>query len=297
MLTMNPCNLCPRECGADRTAGKGTCRCGDTLKIARAALHHWEEPCLSGTRGSGTVFFSGCALRCCFCQNCDISCECFGEEISTDRLVQIFLELQAKGAHNLNLVTPTQYVTRIMESLVKAKPELTVPVVYNTSGYERVETVKALESYIDIWLPDFKYRSEELSARYSHAVDYFDKASAAVKEMAAQAGPPVFDSDGILKKGVIVRHLVLPGARRDSIAVLRWMAENLPKGGFLLSLMSQYTPSYRSDEHPEINRKLTTFEYESVVEEALRLGLTEGFIQGGSSADRAYTPPFDLDGV
>lgn len=297
MLSMNPCNLCPRACGIDRSIEKGFCGCGDTVKIARAALHYWEEPCLSGTRGSGTVFFSGCGLQCCYCQNYDISFDSFGEEVSVARLAEIFLELQEQGAHNINLVTATQYVPRVMEALKKAKPRLAIPVVYNSSGYERVEAVKALKGYVDIWMPDIKYMSSELSQKYSQAADYFKNASEAVREMVAQTGPLVFDKDGILQKGVMIRHLVLPGARRDSIAILNWMHDTLPENGFLLSLMSQYTPAYKAQEHRELNRRVTTLEYESVVAEAVRLGLTAGYMQGLSSAGREYTPPFDLNGV
>lgn len=297
MLCDSPCTLCPRMCRADRRTQTGFCGCGLKPKVARAALHFWEEPCLSGTRGSGAVFFSGCTLRCGYCQNARISAGGFGAEISEARLAEIFLELQEQGAHNLNLVTATQYLPAVLRALGMARPRLHIPVVYNCGGYERVETIRALKGCVDIFLPDFKYMSPALAGRYSHAPDYPVVAAAAVKEMAAQTGAPVFGPDGLLRSGVIVRHLVLPGARRDSMAVLGWLHDNLPAGSFLLSLMSQYTPYQAIDGCPELSRRVTTFEYESVVREALRLGLTDGYRQEKTSAREEYTPPFDLEGV
>ena len=297
MLSDSPCNLCPRQCGADRLTRPGFCQCGRRAKVARAALHHWEEPCISGSRGSGTVFFSGCNLRCCYCQNARISRGGFGKEISDERLAEIFLELQDKGAHNINLVTATPFILPVLRALESARPRLHIPVVYNCGGYERPETIRALSGAVDIFLPDLKYYSPELSQAYSQAADYFEAASAAVREMIAQTGGPVFDKDGLMRRGVIIRHLVLPGARKDSLRILRWIRENLPDGQYLLSLMSQYTPYAPLPEHPELNRRVTSFEYESVVEEAVRLGLTDGFMQERSSAREEYTPPFDLEGV
>ena len=297
MLSINPCNLCPRECGADRKTSSGFCRCGENIKVARAAPHFWEEPCISGTRGSGTVFFSGCSLKCCYCQNYNISSEGFGREITSERLAEIFLELQDKGVHNINLVTASQYLTGVMQALNIAKSRLHIPVVYNSSGYEKTEAVRALKGYVDIFLPDIKYFSPELSQKYSKASDYFNVATAAVKEMIEQTGNIELDAQGGMRKGVVIRHMVLPGAREDSINILRWMSENLPGDKYMLSLMSQYTPVYKAAEHSGINRRLTTFEYESVVKEALRLGLDNGFIQQRSSAKTEYTPPFDLEGV
>lgn len=284
-------------CRVNRTKSKGFCGCLDTAKVARAALHFWEEPCLTGKRGSGTVFFSGCTLRCCYCQNYKISAGNFGKEVSAERLAEIFLELQEKGAHNINLVTATQYLPQVMTALTQVKNSLKIPVVYNTSGYERIETIRALEGFVDIYLPDFKYFSNEIAYKYSKAKDYFKAASSAVKEMARQAKMPVFDAEGIMQKGLIVRHLVLPGHWRDSMEILNWLAENLPKGCFLLSMMSQYMPCYKSARHQDINRRVTTYEYEKVVEEALKLGLTDGYIQQRSAAREEYTPPFDLNGV
>lgn len=297
MLSTNPCNLCPRQCGANRDIEKGRCGCGEKIKAARAALHFWEEPCISGSRGSGTVFFSGCTLQCCYCQNHEISHGGFGREISEERLAEVFLDLQAQGAHNINLVSATPYIPWVCRALEIARPALHIPVVYNCGGYERTETIRALKGYVDIYLPDIKYFSAELSQRYSGAADYFEVASEAVREMVAQTGGLQYDSEGMLQKGVIVRHLVLPGARKDSIAILQWMAENLPRDKFLLSLMSQYTPTARTKEFPEINRRITSMEYDSVVAEAVRLGLTGGFMQQRSSASEAFIPPFDLEGI
>lgn len=297
MLSSNPCNLCPRECGVDRNKNLGFCKCGKNIKAARAALHFWEEPCISGTRGSGTVFFSGCTLHCCYCQNFLISSQGYGKEITTERLAEIFLELQEKGAHNINLVTATQYLFEIIRALDMVKSKLNIPVVYNCGGYEKVQTINALKGYVDIFLPDFKYFSNDLSLKYSQANNYFETATKAIKEMVSQTNGLVFDENNIMQKGVIIRHMVIPSARKDSIAILNWINENLPKEKYLLSLMSQYTPSYKSSEHKEINRKITTFEYESVVKEAVLLGLTEGFIQQRSSAKDEYTPPFNLEGI
>lgn len=296
-LTTNPCNLCPRMCGIDRASQTGFCQSGSQIKAARAALHFWEEPCISGSRGSGTIFFSGCTLRCCYCQNHQISSAGFGQEISVERLAEICMELQTQGAHNLNLVTATQYLDQILPALDLIKEQLHIPVVYNSSGYERVEVIQALAGYVDVYLPDLKYYSDELAWQYSHARDYFSAATAAIQAMTAQTGGLVFDEEGMLQKGVVIRHLVLPGARQDSFAILQWLSENLPPDKFMLSLMSQYTPVYKSVEHPELNRRITSFEYETVVAEAVRLGLTSGYMQERSSAREEYTPPFDLEGI
>ena len=290
------CTLCPRRCGADRTKTQGLCGGGASVKAARAALHFWEEPCISGTRGSGTVFFSGCALRCCYCQNYTISAENFGKEISVERLAEIFLALQEQGAHNLNLVTAGHYLPWVCEALDLIKGKLSIPVVYNTGGYETVETITALRGYVDIWLTDLKYRSAVLSAEYSGAPDYFTVASAALRAMLAQAGPPRFDADGILQSGVIVRHLALPNAGADTRAVLDYLAA-LPRGSFLLSLMSQYTPFYKAAQHKALARRISTYEYRRAVDYAISLGLEEGYMQQRSSAKEEYTPAFDLEGV
>lgn len=290
------CTLCPRLCGADRTKTPGRCGAGGKLKVARAALHHWEEPCISGSKGSGTVFFSGCSLQCCYCQNYPISAEGFGKEITSDHLAEIFLHLQAQGAHNINLVTPTQWLPWILPALQNAKENgLSIPIVYNTGGYETRETVQALSGIVDIWLADVKYVSPVLSKELSNAEDYFSVCGTAVQEMIRQVPKPVFTKDGLLKKGIILRHLALPGHTDDSFAVLDWMA-TLPAGSFLLSLMSQYTPFYKGAEHG-LGRRITSYEYRKVVDHALALGLDSGFMQEKSSAREEYTPPFDLEGV
>lgn len=298
------CHLCPRACGADRAAGKtGVCSAGGTLRVARAALHHWEEPCLSGDpnapTGSGTVFFTGCALGCCYCQNYAISQQGLGKDIDENRLCEIFLELQEKGAQNINLVTATQWLPWVTAALEKARRRgLHLPVVYNTGGYETIETVQALKSYVDIWLTDYKYASPALAAELSRAADYPAAADAALCEMLRQTGAPVFGEDGYLRRGVIVRHLALPGHVEDSLAVLRHLAEIRQEVGvpFLTSLMSQFTPFYHADEH-KLGRRITTYEYRKVVDAAIALGLTDGYMQEKSSAREEYTPPFDLEGV
>lgn len=298
------CTLCPRACRADRAAGHaGYCGADDRLMIARAALHHWEEPCLSGDpqdrRGSGTVFFSGCSLRCCYCQNYPISQEGGGKAISVQRLADIFLQLQHDGARNLNLVTATQYLPWVCEALDLAKDGgLTLPVVYNTGGYETVETVKALQGYVDIWLTDFKYAASDLAARLSSAADYPVVAEAALRQMLRQTGAPAYDAEGFLRRGVIVRHLALPGCVADSFAVLQFLARlrDEEKVSFIPSLMSQFTPFYKAASQG-LGRRITTYEYRKVIEEAIRLGLTDGYMQEKSSAREEYTPPFDLEGV
>ncbi len=292
------CTLCPRMCRVDRRHTPGFCGCLSILKGARSALHHWEEPCISGSLGSGTVFFTGCTLRCCFCQNFQISQEGLGKELSSAQLAKIFLSLQAQGAHNINLVTATQFLPHILEALVLARPSLTIPVVYNSSGYERKETINALDGLVDIYLPDLKYWDPILSQRYSHASDYFQTASKAILQMIRQTKGPVFDpKSGLLTAGTIIRHMVLPGAKEDSIKLLRWIKENLPPNQYLISLLSQYTPLYHSGQYPEINRRITSYEYNKVVEEAIRLGLTDGYMQKKSSAKQEYTPPFNFQGL
>jgi putative pyruvate formate lyase activating enzyme len=291
------CELCPRRCGTDRYSAHGFCRCGTQIKAARAALHFWEEPCISGKNGSGAVFFSGCTLRCRYCQNKEISSGGFGREITPQRLAEIFMELRAKGAHNIELVTASQFLPGVLEALDMVRGRLRLPVVYNSGGYENVSAVKALKGYADIFMPDIKYYDSGLSAALSSAPDYFAKASQAVKAMAEQAGPPVFGSDGMLRSGLIIRHLVLPGHRHDSIKILRWLSENLESGSYLISLMSQYTPRGADAEYPELSRRLTSFEYNSVVDEAVSLGITRGYVQERTSAAKEYTPPFDLEGI
>ena len=295
---MEKCKLCPRNCGADRTAGKiGVCGMTAEMRIARAALHRFEEPPISGTRGSGTVFFVGCPLRCVFCQNRDISHGAeYGVAVTPQELARIFLELEAQGAHNINLVTPTHFADGIAEALRLARPELHIPVVYNTSGYEKVGTLQMLEGLVDIYMPDFKYMSPELSARYSAAPDYPAVATDALKEMFRQVGRPQFSPDGLLTRGVLVRHLVLPGCRADSLAVLRHLRTLFVPEDVLLSLMSQYTPEFAADAPDRnLHRRLTRFEYESVAALARELDF-RGFFQERSSASAAYTPDFTAGG-
>ncbi len=294
------CALCPRRCGADRAAGQaGYCGAAGTLKVARAALHFWEEPCISGARGSGTVFFSGCALKCCYCQNYPISAESFGREITVERLAEIFLELQGQGAHNINLVTPGQWQPWIIAALDKARADgLRLPIVCNTGGYETAESVARWQGYIDIWLADLKYVSPALSAQLSAAPDYFAAAKTAIEAMMAQAGRPVCDAEGMMQRGVILRHLALPGHIDDSFAVLDQMAawNDADPGCFVPSLMSQYTPFYKAKE-AGIGRRITTYEYRRVVNYAVDKGLAAGYMQQRSSAKEEYTPAFDLTGV
>ena len=289
----NPCNLCPRACGARRGEGEvGVCGMPATLYVSRCAPHYWEEPPISGTRGSGTVFFSGCNLRCVFCQNRSISREGVGRPVSREELVGILLSLQEQGVHNINLVTPTHYASTLARVLEQVKPRLHIPVVWNSSGYETVEALRMVEGLVDIYLPDFKYLSAELAAAYSSAPDYAERATEAVLEMYRQVGP-YRQREGLAEGGVIIRHLVLPGQRRDSMAVLGHIAAILPPQDIRVSVMRQYTPDFAMDcPHKNLHRRVTEFEYASVLEEAARLGL-EGFSQGKDAADKAFTPDFE----
>lgn len=292
---MKGCNICPRECSADRGSDKkGFCGEGDTVAVSRIGLHMWEEPSISGTRGSGTIFFRGCNLRCVFCQNKLISRGGGAyRELDSKSLAREMLALRDMGAHNINLVTPTHFAPRIAESLSLVKCELGIPVVYNSSGYESVDTLKMLDGLIDIYMPDFKYASAKLSAEYSNAPDYPKVAVAALTEMFRQLGENAFDDEGIMQKGLIVRHLVLPACRADSIAVLDTLCRILPKDKFKLSLMSQYTPEFAADcEFKNLHRRVTSFEYDSVLKYAISLGL-DGYFQSRTSANSAYTPDFE----
>ena len=292
------CRLCPRMCSVDREKGqRGYCGMSEEIYVARAALHMWEEPCLSGESGSGTVFFSGCTLRCVFCQNRMIADGSVGKKISVERLAEIFLELQKKGANNINLVTPTHYAKQIQQSLaISKKAGLCIPIVYNTSGYETVEAIRELEGYVDIYLPDFKYISKELSFRYSKAADYFERASAALKEMVRQRKEAVYGEDGMMKRGVIVRHLMLPGCIEDSKAVIRYLYTKY-QDRIVISIMNQYTPLSFQKDMPELNRKVTAKEYEELVDYAISLGVENGFIQEGDTAQESFIPAFDLEGI
>ena len=289
----NACRLCPRQCGARRTEEKGEGFCGmPTLPvIARAGLHHWEEPCISGTRGAGTVFFSGCVLGCVYCQNGSISRERFGKAVSVERLREIFEELIARGAHNIDLVSPTPYVPAILEALEEPLP---VPVVWNTGGYERVETLRRLEGKVQVWLPDMKYANSDLAAQYSGAADYFETASAAIEEMVRQVGDYVME-DGLMKRGVIIRHLLLPGALENTKRVLDWVAGTFRPGQVLLSLMSQYTP--QPGAQGLLARRVTGSEYRAALAYMENLGIEDGYRQERTSARAEYTPDFDLTGV
>ncbi len=293
---MRACAVCPRACRAPRSpeGGRGFCRMGSLPVVARAALHHWEEPCISGTRGSGTVFFSGCALRCCFCQNEAISHGGQGEPVSIERLAAIFGELAQQGAHNLNLVTPTHFAPQIVAALEIAQPSM--PVVYNTSGYESLDTLRLLDGHIDVYLPDLKYMDADLARRYSAAPDYPAVNQAALMAMCAQTGPAQYDADGLMTRGTMIRHLVLPGLTSQSLAALDWIAEHLPQGT-LVSLMGQYTPCGAAKDDPIIGRHLTRREYDRVTDRLIALGLTEGYVQALTAAKTAYIPPFDGTGV
>lgn len=297
---MSFCNVCPRSCKVDRKQSihekgrAGYCRSGMLPIVSQAALHHWEEPCISGTRGAGTVFFAGCNLSCVYCQNYEISELMHGEEISVERLRQIYFELIAQGAHNIDLVTPTHFTHAIFQSLREPLP---VPVVYNCGGYESIHTVAFLRKKIQCWLPDLKYSLREPAARYSDAPDYFEKATAAIEQMYRQTGTYEIGSDGILKKGVLIRHLILPGNLENTKGVLRYVAETFAPGQVLFSLMRQYVPWGRASEFPEINRRLTEEEYNEAKAYMEELGIVDGYTQAADSSDAVYIPAFNGAGV
>ncbi|MCD8006037.1 MAG: radical SAM protein [Oscillospiraceae bacterium] len=295
MTGYEKCELCPRRCRVNRCQAVGFCGQSDKIRIARAALHLWEEPCISVGAGSGAVFFSGCTLRCCFCQNHEISHEGKGYTVTTSELAEIFLRLQDDGAENINLVSPTPFVPSIIEALDMVRGKLTIPVVYNCGGFESVETIKALNGYVDIYLPDVKYFSDEYASEFSGCPGgYFETAISAVNEMQNQVGKPQSDESGKLLRGVIVRHMVLPTLRHDSIAVLNSLRESFEPDEILLSLMSQYVPMYRAtteERFRRINRRVSTFEYNSVLDYARELGL-EGYSQERSSSDKCFVPEF-----
>ena len=291
-MTYQTCNLCPRQCGVDRTAGKtGFCSCPDTALVAKSMLHKWEEPALAGSGGSGAVFFGGCTLSCAFCQNREISRHAAGRAVSAARLADIFRELVAQGAHNVNLVSPTPYALAIREAL---ETPLDVPVVWNTGGYERVETLRAMEGRVQIWLPDLKYADHTLAETYSGAPDYFEQTTAAIAEMYRQVGPYVME-DGLLKSGVVIRHLMLPGALANTKAVMDWVAGQFKPGEILFSLMAQYTP--QENAQGLLARRVTKTEYRAALVYAENLGITDGYQQDTASAQSEYTPSFDLTGI
>ena len=294
MLDYRHCTLCPLRCGVDRTAGQlGFCRMPDQIYAARAALHYWEEPVISGSYGSGAVFFSGCTLRCAFCQNGVISQENFGKPLSPAELRAAFERLIDEGCQNINLVTPTHFLPSILPALT---PKLPVPVVYNCGGYESVETLRQLEGLVDIYLPDFKYSDDRLAAKLSAAPDYAETAAAAIREMYRQVGAAVIE-DEQMTRGVIIRHLVLPGCIDNSLGVLDWIAESFPKKDVLVSLMSQYVPMGRAKTMPPLDRRITQEEYDAVLSYLYLLELDNGYTQDFSAATAEYIPDFDLEGL
>ena len=294
------CVQCPRKCKKQRVEGQvetyGYCKVSRELKIARAALHFWEEPCISGEEGSGTVFFSGCNLQCVYCQNVEIAKGMRGKTISIERLAEIFLELQEKGANNINLVTPSHYYPQIKEALLLVKEKLIIPVIANTSSYDYVESLKEMEGLVDIYLADFKYFDSELAKKYSNVSNYPQVAKEALNEMFRQVGEPVFDDKGRMKKGMIIRHLLLPECKEDSKAIIKYLYETFGDSVFI-SIMNQYTPLSHVASYPELNRRITEEEYEEVVDFAIELGGENGIVQEGETAEESFIPAFDGEGV
>lgn len=297
---MSDCTLCPRECHVNRLIGEtGYCQCTSDLLAARAALHMWEEPCISGANGSGAVFFCGCNMGCVFCQNYDIAHARNGRKLTPEHLSDIFLMLQDKGAHNINLVTPSHYIPQIITALTQAKMYgLTIPVVYNTSAYEKVEVLRSLEGLVDVYLPDLKYFSSTLSSKYSAAPDYFEVASAAIAEMVRQIPAAAFetDEDSLIKKGVIVRHLMLPGCEEDSRAILQYLHKTYGEQIYI-SIMNQYTPLSTVAQFPELNRTIPPTAYDRMIDYAISIGIENGFIQEGETASESFIPSFDGEGL
>lgn len=294
---LKSCRLCPRKCGIDRYERSGYCGTGAEILGAKACLHQWEEPCISYKNGAGTVFFSGCSLHCCFCQNNSISSGIKGKSITVQQLGDIFLRLRDSGADSIELVTPTHFAPQIIAALDRVRPQLGVPVIWNSGGYELPETIALLDGYIDVYLPDIKYFSPEISAKYSNAPNYFEYASAAVLEMTSQVGKLTYNDENGLVRGTVIRHLVLPSHRHDSMKILDWIAENISPENALLSLMSQYTPfEHVPEDCPELRRRVTKMEYNSVVRHANGLGL-KGFMQEKTSASTEYVPDFDFSGI
>ena len=292
------CNICPRNCNAERSKGNfGICGVGDKIKIARASLHCWEEPCISGDTGSGTIFFSGCNLNCIFCQNEDISHQCFGKEITDERLVEIMFELSAKGAANINLVTPTHFAENLIPILEKAKKDgLKIPILYNSGGYEKVETLKKLEGLIDIYMPDFKYWDKALAKEYSKAEDYPEVAKKAIEEMVRQQPKVVFDDVGMMKKGVLIRHMMMPQGLSDSEKVMEYLY-NTYGDKVYFSIMSQYTPTKAVEKHPLLKNRVTEEEYDALIDFCCDMGMENAFTQEGEAADESFIPPFTLEGI
>lgn len=295
MKELDECKICPHKCKINRNEGKiGRCRAGKDVKIALASIHNYEEPCISGKNGSGTVFFSNCNLNCIYCQNYEISQLGKGKEISTKHLAEIFIKQQNKNVNNINLVTPTMYVPQIIEAIrIARKNGLKIPIIYNSNGYENVETIKMLDGYIDIYLPDLKYYSNEISKKYSNVDNYFETAVAAIKEMQKQVGNPVFDENGIIKKGVIIRHLILPNHILNTKNILKYIKESFDENTYI-SVMAQYFPTYKAKENDKINRKITNKEYKEVEEYLYCLNLKNGYIQELGDHEEEYVPTFDL---
>lgn len=292
---LDSCTLCPHNCKVNRSIGKkGRCKCDDKLKIALASLHMYEEPCISGTNGSGTVFFTNCNLNCIYCQNYEISQLGKGKEISIEKLADIFLNEQSKGAHNINLVTPTMYVYQIIESIKIARNNgLNLPIIYNSNGYENIETIKLLNGYIDVYLPDLKYYTDELSKKYSNVNNYFKTATLAIKEMYNQVGNATFSEDGLIKKGIIIRHLVLPNHIQNTKNILKWIKNNMPDSIYI-SIMSQYFPTFKAKNDSLISRKITKKEYNEVLNFLYSLDLKNGYFQELGDHEEEYVPNFDL---
>lgn len=288
---MEKCYACPRKCGVDRSTHKGACGVNDKVKIAKYMVHMWEEPCISSENGSGCIFFSGCSLGCVYCQNKEISKNCKGKEISILHLSEIILELQDKQVNNINLVTPTHFSSQIREAIDLIRDKIKVPIIYNTSGYENPEEILKMADYVDVFLTDIKYFSKESSLKYSSAKDYYEVTKASLSNMLKLKPKISFDKNGIIKSGVIVRHLVLPTLRHDSIKILEDLKNSFDISSFKLSLMSQYTPDFCPEEYKELKRRITTFEYESVLNKAIELGFN-GYFQDRKSADKCYTPEF-----
>ena len=297
MEILQSCTLCPIKCGINRTIHKGYCGASDKLIVAKAFLHQWEEPCISGGKGSGTIFFSGCNLHCVFCQNHELSQACMGKEITILRLAEIMLELQFQEASNINLVTPTPYVLHIIEAVSIAKQKgLTLPILYNTNSYESLETIELLKGTVDIYLPDIKYFDDRYSLKYSKVPQYFNNASDAVMAMIKQVGHPNLDENGMMNKGVLIRHMIMPDLLGDSKNILRWIKNEFGIKVYV-SIMCQYTPMYNANQFEEINRKLDEWEYEYIIAFFFKLGLKNGYMQDYSSATTEYVPNFDLSGV
>ena len=293
---LRKCEMCPHRCKIDRTQNQiGRCKSKDTVKVAIASIHNYEEPCISGKNGSGTVFFSNCNLSCKFCQNYEISQQGLGKEITIERLSKIFLEQQSKVAHNINLVSPTSYAYQIIEAIKIAKKNgLEIPIIYNTNGYENVETIKLLNGYIDVYLPDLKYAEDDLGKKYSNVDNYFEIATSAIKEMYNQVGENIYDEDGMIKRGMIIRHLVLPNHTENTKKVLTWINSNMPKN-ITVSVMAQYFPTYKAKEIEDINRKITKREYKKVEDFLYSLDLENGYIQECGKNEEIYVPKWEIN--